>query len=102
MRAIALLLDITNNIKADPLIGKPGYFLEPQEESRCTYKGAWYGIGSCWVAPHLYYNADLFKKAGIEPPSSDPEKVWGWDEFVAIAKQLTVDSSGKNAADSGV
>ena len=94
-----VLLDITNNIKADPLIGKKGYFLEPQEESRCTYKGAWYGIGSCWVAPHLYYNADIFKKANIEMPSSDPEKVWGWDQFVEIAKQLTIDGNGKNAAD---
>lgn len=95
-----LLLDITGNIKADPLIGKPGYFLEPQEEARCTYKGAWYGIGSCWVAPHIYYNADLFKKANIEPPASDPEKVWSWDTFVATAKQLTIDANGKNAADS--
>ena len=96
-----LLLDITGYLKADPLLGKPDYFIEPQEEGRCTYKGAWYGVGSCWVAPHIYYNADTFKKAGIEPPSNDPEKAWDWDTFVTTAKRLTIDKNGKNATDGG-
>ena len=95
-----LLLDITNQVKSDPLLGKPDYFIEPQEEGRCTYKGAWYGIGSCWVAPHIYYNANRLKKAGIELPSNDPAKAWDWDTFVQNAKLLTIDKNGKNATDS--
>jgi len=95
-----LLLDITDSLKADTLVGAKDYFIEPQETNRCTYKGKWYGIGSCWVAPHIYYNADTLAKAGVEMPSSDPEKAWDWDTFLGIAQKLTIDKNGKNAADS--
>lgn len=97
-----LLLDITDQLKADPVIGKPGYFIEPQETQRCTDEnGRWYGIGSCWVAPHLYYNADVFEKEKIEPPSNDPEKAWDWDHFLEVATQLTIDNTGKHPNESG-
>lgn len=96
-----LLLDITDNLKADPVIGAKDYFIEPQETERCTRDGSWYGIGSCWVAPHIYYNADIFEKEGIEPPSNDPEEAWEWDQFLEIAKQLTIDANGNHPGDSG-
>lgn len=96
-----LLLDITDNIKADPVIGAKDYFIEPQETERCTYQGRWYGIGSCWVAPHIYYNADIFEKEGIEPPSNNPEEAWDWDYFLEIARQLTIDANGNHPDDSG-
>ncbi len=56
----SLLLDITDKLKADSLVSAENYFIEPQETDRCTQDGKWYGIGSCWVAPHIYYNADIF------------------------------------------
>jgi multiple sugar transport system substrate-binding protein len=96
-----LLLDITNFVKSDPLIGAKDYFIEPQETNRCTYKGKWYGIGSCWVAPHIYYNADTLEKAGIPLPSSDPAEAWDWPTFLSYAQKLTVDKNGKNATESG-
>ena len=96
-----LLLDITEMLKSDPVVGQPGYFIEPQEEQRCTYKGRWYGIGSCWVAPHIYYNADVFEKAGIEPPSNDPDEAWDWDHFLEVARELTVDTKGRHPGESG-
>jgi multiple sugar transport system substrate-binding protein len=96
-----LLLDITDMLKADPVVGAPGYFIEPQETDRCAYKGRWYGIGSCWVAPHIYYNADIFEEAGIEPPSNDPDEAWEWDHFLEVCGQLTVDVNGKHPGESG-
>lgn len=48
-----------------------------------------------WV-PHLYetmvifYNTTIFQKAGINRPADD----WTWDDFLAIAKQLTSGSGG--------
>jgi multiple sugar transport system substrate-binding protein len=96
-----LLLDITDQIKADPVVGRPGYFIEPQETERCTYKGKWYGIGSCWVAPHMYYNADIFAAEGIDPPSNDPEEAWDWDHFLNVCRQLTVDVNGNHPGESG-
>lgn len=95
------LLDITDRVKNDPVIGAPNYFIEPQETDRCAVDGKWYGVGSCWVAPHLFYNADIFKEEGIEPPSNDPEKAWSWTQFLDVATKLTVDKSGKHPGDSG-
>lgn len=96
-----LLMDITNQLKSDPVLGAKDYFIEPQETERCTRDGKWYGIGSCWVAPHIYYNADIFEKEGITPPSNDPDEAWTWDEFLQIAKQLTIDVNGKHPDDPG-
>jgi multiple sugar transport system substrate-binding protein len=96
-----LLMDITANIKADPVVGVPNYFIEPQETQRCTRDGKWYGIGSCWVAPHIYYNADIFEKEGITPPSNSPDEAWDWPTFLDIARKLTVDTTGKHPGDTG-
>jgi len=96
-----LLLDITGLLKADPLLGATDYFIEPQEQERSTRDGKWYSMGSCWVAPHIYYNADILEEVGIEPPSNDPDEAWGWDEFVDIARQLTVDANDRHPGDSG-
>jgi multiple sugar transport system substrate-binding protein len=96
-----LLMDVTANIKADPVIGAPDYFIEPQEQNRCVVNGKWYGIGSCWVAAHMYYNADIFAKEGITPPSNSPDEAWDWDKFLEVAKQLTVDANGKHPGEAG-
>lgn len=96
-----LLLDITNYVKSDPLIGAKDYFIEPQEEQRCTYNGKWYGIGSCWVAPHIYYNADTLEKAGVPFPSNHPDEAWDWDTFLTYCRQLTVDRNGKHPGEAG-
>ena len=39
----------------------------------------------------LYYNKDLFKKAGIEAPKGE----WTWADFLATAKKLTVKDGDK-------
>ena len=38
----------------------------------------------------VYYNRDLFRKAGL----SDPAANWTWPQFVATARRLTVDAAG--------
>jgi multiple sugar transport system substrate-binding protein len=96
-----MLLDITDMLKADPVVGRPGYFIEPQETERSTYQGRWYGIGSCWTGSHIYLNADIFEEAGIEPPSNDPDQAWEWDHFVEVARELTLDANGKHPGESG-
>lgn len=97
----SLLMDITDMVKNDPLLGKPDYFIQPQEEQRCSWEGKWYGIGSCWVANQMYYNADIFAEEGIEPPSNDPDKAWTWEHFVEVATQLTKDKNGNRPNESG-
>ena len=96
-----LLLPVSDRIAADPVLSAPDYWIQPQEDDRCSYEGEWYGIGSCWVAPHFYYSKELFDELGIEPPSNDPDEAWGWDEFLEIARQLTVDTNGKHPGEAG-
>ena len=97
----ALLLDITDKIELDDLVGAEDYFIQPQETERCTVDDRWYGIGSCWVAPHIYYNADLFEAEGIEPPSNDPNEAWTWEQFVEAGRAFTKDANGNHPGDSG-
>ncbi|HSH80878.1 MAG TPA: sugar ABC transporter substrate-binding protein, partial [Herpetosiphonaceae bacterium] len=94
------VLEITDLLKQDPNLSKPDYFLQPQEQDRASLNGKWYGIGSCWVVPHLYYNADMLEKAGVTPPSTDPAKAWTWDEFLEVARKLTIDANGKHPDES--
>lgn len=102
LRQGGMLLDITDRIRNDPLLGRPGFFFEPQEAARSAdAAGRWHGIGSCWVAPHIFYNAALFDQAGITPPGFRDDQIWDWDTFVEIAKQLTVDHHGRHPDDAG-
>lgn len=47
----------------------------------------------------LYYNKDMFDKAGIAYPPASADNAWTWDEFVSVAKQLTLDANGKTPND---
>jgi multiple sugar transport system substrate-binding protein len=102
LRQQGILLDITDMIAEDPLLGQKNYFIEPQESNRCAdSEGRWHGIGSCWVAPHLYYNAGILEEEGITPPGFKDDEIWDWEEFIDIAKQLTVDANGRHPDDNG-
>lgn len=56
-----------------------------------------------WAVPEgiqiaaLFYNKDMFDKAGVDYPTED----WTWDDLKEIAAKLTIDSTGKTAEDSG-
>ena len=95
-----ILLDITPYIDAHPGFSQPEYWTHYEEElKRCTWEGRWYGLGSCWVCPHLYTNLDAFEAARVEPPSNNPTEAWTWDEFLTAAKALTFDRNGNNPDD---
>lgn len=83
-------LDTDADIRPDTLVPNITYSLEP---------GNVIGIGPGPESFGLFYNEDLFKEAGIEPPPSNVADAWTWDEFVGVAKKLTVDTNGKTAAD---
>ncbi|MBX3070437.1 MAG: sugar ABC transporter substrate-binding protein [Thermomicrobiales bacterium] len=99
--ALGAAMDVTEYLQADPVIGAPDYFLQPQEFERATVNDKWFGIGSCWVAPHIYYNADLLAEAGIDPPSSNPAEAWTFEEFKEYGRQLTFDADGRHPGDNG-
>ncbi|MDR0456895.1 MAG: sugar ABC transporter substrate-binding protein [Treponema sp.] len=49
----------------------------------------------------LYYNKDMFDKAGVPYPPSAADRAWTWDEFVAAAKKLTFDVNGRTPDEAG-
>jgi multiple sugar transport system substrate-binding protein len=49
----------------------------------------------------LFYNKDMFDKAGVAYPPASADNAWTWDEFVAAAKKLTLDANGRTPNDPG-
>ena len=45
----------------------------------------------------LYYNKQVFDRAGLAYPPATAEKAWSWEEFVAICQKLTTDRNGYDA-----
>lgn len=79
-------------IKQDDLVPNITYWLEP---------GNIIGLGPGPETFVLYYNEDIFKDAGLTPPPAKASEAWTWDQFVEVAKKLTIDSKGRSAADPG-
>ncbi|MYZ48453.1 ABC transporter substrate-binding protein [Propylenella binzhouense] len=76
----------------DDLIDKKA--IAPSAVAACSYKGKQYSAPLANTATVLFYNAALFEKAGIEPPSPDPTKRWTWEHTKEVAKALADASSG--------
>ncbi len=49
----------------------------------------------------LYYNRALFDAAGLPYPPTEAENAWTWEEFIAVARQLTLDAEGRHPGDAG-
>jgi multiple sugar transport system substrate-binding protein len=79
----------------DSYIQSSGYNLDdywPGLLESAKYNSSVYGLPRDIEANVLYYNKDLFDKAGVKYPDEN----WTWDDFLAAAEKLTVkDSSGK-------
>jgi multiple sugar transport system substrate-binding protein len=64
-----------------------------------------FGQGPLYALPKdigptvLFINVDLFNQLGVPVPSFDTPLTW--DEFVALATQLTVDNNGKHPGEDG-
>ena len=81
-----VLLDITDHMNQELNIDE---FI-PLVQEKMLIGDRVYGISSCNVSPLMFYNKDLFDAAGLSYPPSDPDKAWTWDEFVDVAKKLTI------------
>jgi multiple sugar transport system substrate-binding protein len=86
-----VLLDLTPMFETEMTIND---FI-PSSAAIMSIEGKIYGVSSCTVSPVLYYNKDLFDKANLPYPPSDPAKAWTWQQFRDAAKQLTVTKGDK-------
>lgn len=56
------------------------------------YKGNYYGVPVNIASLVLYYNKDIFDKAGVEYPSES----WTWDDLESAALKMTKDVNGEH------
>jgi multiple sugar transport system substrate-binding protein len=66
-----------------------------------TPDGKTVGVAGAQEIALIWYNKDTFDKAKIPYPPATVDKAWAWDDFLNVAKQLTVDTKGKPASDPG-
>lgn len=74
---------------------------KPLDSLAYKYNGKTVAYASANEALIMYYNKDMFDKAGVAYPPASLDKAWTWDEFVAAAKKLTVDKNGKHPGETG-
>ncbi|HXF62349.1 MAG TPA: sugar ABC transporter substrate-binding protein [Caldilineaceae bacterium] len=94
------LMDITDLVSSDPVLGAPDYFF-PFEAERSVVDGKWYAIGSTFQWRLIYYNKPALEEAGVTPPTTTPEEAWTWDQLLEAATALTVDGEGRHPGDAG-
>ncbi|HET7559551.1 MAG TPA: extracellular solute-binding protein [Limnochordia bacterium] len=96
MQAIPLgaqgaFIDLTPYIRRDGVGGE----VPPISLAAYTVKGSVYGFPTDLFPNVVYYNQDLFDRAGLGlPPSDWQAKGWTWDEFAQDAKLLTLTDAG--------
>lgn len=86
----------------DDFIARDGYDLSdfyPQILKPYRYDGQRFGEGTLYGLPKeiairsMYYNQDIFREAGIEPPAADAP--WSWERFVEVTQQTTKREGGR-------
>lgn len=86
------LLDLTPFLKKDPKL-LAGF--NSKAVSTYTVNGHVLAIPMNQLGSFLFYNKDMFKKAGLsDPPTSWNDKSWTWAKMVEDAKKLTTGSEG--------
>ena len=77
----------------DPYIQKSGYNLNDYWGGlleSAKYQGSVYGLPRDNEVNVLYYNKDLFDKAGVKYPDEN----WKWNDLLGAAEKLTVKDAG--------
>jgi multiple sugar transport system substrate-binding protein len=93
--AILDLTDLVGKMSDMPAAKLDDYYPGTLEVTR--YNDRLYGLP--WIAAPvmLYYNVDMFQKAGINPP----DESWTWDTFKDAAQKLTLKDASGNVTQYG-
>jgi len=89
-----LLLDMRKCTKAVPSLTTDRFFPQVLEIHKGK-DGAIYGMPNDFTPMVVYYNPMVFAKAGVPVPQAG----WNWDDQLAAAQKLTIDSAGRNRLD---
>ena len=87
-----VLLNLQPYLDKNPDMLKDVY---PQTLSAYKTPDGYYGLPRDFQTIVLFYNKDMFDKAGVAYPTAD----WTWDDLRAAAKKLTKDTNGDGKTD---
>lgn len=73
----------------------------PLESLHFTYGGKPVAYSSANEILMMFYNKDMFDAANIDYPPLTAADAWTWDEFVEVARKLTLDTNGNTPNDPG-
>lgn len=85
------LAPLNDYVKKDSTFDINDFF--PLFRDAYTYKGKYYGFAKDFNTYVLYYNKQMFEKAGLKKPPSN------WAELQQYAKKLTKDTNGDGKID---
>jgi len=91
-----LLLDLSPMMTADTSLNAEVY--SERANSAFNYNGMQLGLPATFSTVMLYYNKDLFDKAGVEYPTAD----WTWTDAVAAGEKLNDPANGVWGLYSGI
>ncbi len=84
-----VLLDLSPLAAADKTFDPKIFY--PKAYDLFNEQGKQYGLSESFSDVVLFYNKDLFQKAGVPFPTSD----WTWNDALAAAKKLTDPAQGQ-------
>lgn len=85
------LAPLNDFVKNDTTFDVNDFF--PLFKDAYTYKGQYYGFAKDFNTYVLYYNKEMFEKAGLKSPPTN------WAELEDYAKKLTIDANGDGKID---
>ncbi len=74
---------------------------KPLDSLAFTYEGSPVAYSAANEILMMFYNKDMFDAADVAYPPNHADDAWTWDEFVDVAKQLTLDANGNTPNDAG-
>ena len=95
------LYDMTDFVKNNEIFDADNIW--PALIDLYKYDGKNQGSGSIYALPKdvsvfpIFYNVDLFKEAGITPPTIDDP--WDWNDYLDAAQKLTSGEGDENGED---
>lgn len=83
------VMDLNRFLAQDPAVDLTQYF--PETVQSGTLDGKLYFFPFHFSTDLLFYNKDLFDRAGMAYPTTN----WTWDDFLKAAQKLTVEENGR-------
>lgn len=89
----SVLYTLDSSLDSSQVLKRDDFY--PAALKAFTYNGALQCLPQNLSSPVIYYNKALFDAAGLAYPDGS----WNWDDFVATARTLTLDTDGDGTLD---